>query len=114
VTPYLCVSLSPSLSPSIPPSSQFNPTSFLSDAPQGDNSKTEMDPALHPAAQQHAQQHAQQPIVWRETSQQGNKFMLPDYYAVIRTLGAGAYGVVCHAIDTDLHQIILLTNPSCC
>jgi hypothetical protein len=55
-----------------------------------------MDPALHPAAQQ----HAQQPIVWKESSQQGNKFMLPDYYAVIRQLGAGAYGVVCHAIDT--------------
>jgi len=96
VTPYLSLSLPPSLSPSIPPSSQFNPTSFLSDDPQGDNSKIEMDPALHPAAQQ----HAQQPIVWKESSQQGNKFMLPDYYAVIRQLGAGAYGVVCHAIDT--------------
>jgi hypothetical protein len=118
VTPYLCLSLphsfplslTPSLSLSIPPSSQFNPTSFLSDAPQGDNSKTEMDPALHHAAQQ----HAQQPIVWRESSQQGNKFVLPDYYSVIRTLGAGAYGVVCHAIDTDLYQILLRTNPSCC
>jgi serine/threonine protein kinase len=31
---------------------------------------------------------------------QGNKFILPDYYAIVRTLGSGAYGVVCHAVDS--------------
>eukprot|EP00802_Teleaulax_amphioxeia_P011946 Tamp_11984.p1 GENE.Tamp_11984~~Tamp_11984.p1 ORF type:complete len:475 (+),score=81.55 Tamp_11984:118-1542(+) len=41
-------------------------------------------------------------LVWKETSVQGNKFALPEYYQVVRTLGSGAYGVVCHAVDSRL------------
>jgi len=45
---------------------------------------------------------AVEPIAWRESSCQGNTFVLPGYYQVVRTLGSGAYGVVCHATDTRL------------
>jgi len=55
-------------------------------------------------------QAAQAQIVWKETCVQvGNagtvrvcKFALPDCYHVVRTLGEGAYGVVCHAVDSRL------------
>ena len=33
---------------------------------------------------------------------QGTKFALPDCYNVVRTLGVGHYGVVCHAVDSRL------------
>ena len=47
-----------------------------------------------------AHQHAPQPILWQQSTDQGNRFWLPDYYQFVRTLGSGAYGVVCHALDT--------------
>jgi len=63
---------------------------------------TPADPTNEPATQTQtytAETHAQAPMQWRESVHQGNKFVLPEYYAVVRTLGAGAYGVVCHGVD---------------